>query len=41
MQGDMVFGAIARAMMVDWDGKICVWGGLGFDPEFALFSGPK
>ena len=41
MQGDMVCGAIARGLLVDWEGKFAFGGGLGFDPEFALFSGPE
>ena len=37
-----MFGAIARGMMVDWEVrlKFAFGGGLGFDPEFALVSGP-
>ena len=35
-----MFGAIATAMMIDWEGKFAFdGGGLGFDPEFAQFSG--
>ena len=36
MQGDVLFGAIARGMMVDWGKQICFWVAvLGFfDPEF-------
>ena len=28
-------------MKVDREGKFAFGGGLGFDPEFALFSGPR
>ena len=36
----MLFGAFATGMMVDWEVKFAFGGGLGFDPEFALVSGP-
>ena len=43
MQGDKLFGAIAKGMTVDWEGKFAFGGGMGFDPatgsgEGALYS---